>query len=72
MKTLFAFLVLLLAIPSFAARPVRVKSTVTKTGTVKQTHYRTAPNKTKSDNYSTKGNTNPYTGKKGTKDQFKK
>ena len=72
MKTLSAFLVLFLAVPSFAARPVKVKSTVTKTGTVKQPHYRTAPNKTKMDNYGTKGNTNPYTGKKGTKDPYKK
>jgi hypothetical protein len=30
-------------------------------------HYRSSPNKYKIDNYSTKGNYNPYTGKKGTK-----
>ncbi len=30
-------------------------------------HYKTAPNKTNIDNYSTKTNLNPYTGKKGTK-----
>lgn len=28
----------------------------------------TNPNKSKRDNYSSKGNTNPHTGKKGTKD----
>jgi len=28
-------------------------------------YMRTNPNSTKSDNYSTKGNTNPYTGKHG-------
>lgn len=32
-----------------------------------QGHYRSSPNSTKSDNYSTKGNYNPYTGKPGTK-----
>lgn len=39
----------------------------TKKGTVVHEHKATNPNKTKKDNYSTKGNTNPYTGKKGTK-----
>ena len=29
-------------------------------------HYRTSPNSTRFDNYSTKGNYNPYTGKKDT------
>lgn len=32
---------------------------------------RTSPNKTKIDNYSTKGNYNPYTGKKGTVKPYK-
>lgn len=30
-------------------------------------YWRSDPNSTTSDNYSTKGNVNPYTGKKGTK-----
>lgn len=46
---------------------VHVKGHTTKSGTYVAPHYRSAPNKTKSDNYSTKGNTNPYTGKKGAK-----
>ena len=33
--------------------------------------YRTSPNKTKIDNYSTKGNYNPYTGKKGYANPYK-
>ena len=48
------------------AGTVKVKGTVTKSGTYRQPHYRTSPNNTKLDNWSTKGNTNPYTGKKGT------
>lgn len=32
---------------------------------------RTSPNKTKIDNYSTKGNYNPFTGKKGTVKPYK-
>jgi hypothetical protein len=40
-----------------------------KNGTYVQTHYKTQSNKTNIDNYSTKGNINPYTGKKGYKAQ---
>ena len=36
------------------------------TGRYVAPHYKTAPNKTKFDNFSTKGNYNPFTGKKGT------
>lgn len=38
-----------------------------KNGTYVESHYRTSPNNTKEDNYSTKGNVNPYNGKKGYK-----
>jgi hypothetical protein len=38
-----------------------------KNGTVMKPYRATNPNKTKNDNYSTKGNVNPYTGKPGTK-----
>lgn len=36
-------------------------------GTYVQGHHRTAPNGTTADNYSTRGNVNPYTGERGTK-----
>ena len=36
-------------------------------GTYVQGHYQTDPNSTKDDNYSTRGNENPYTGEAGTK-----
>ena len=35
-------------------------------GTYVQGHYRSSPNYTRMDNYSTRGNYNPYTGKTGT------
>ena len=35
-------------------------------GTYVQGHYKTTPNNTINDNYSTKPNVNPYTGKQGT------
>lgn len=41
-----------------------------KSGKYVQPYYKTSPNKTKMDNYSTKGNVNPYTGKKGSEDPY--
>lgn len=35
-------------------------------GTYVQPHFRSSPNSTPADNYSTRGNTNPYTGERGT------
>lgn len=35
------------------------------TGAYVQPYYRSSPNSTKWDNYSTQGNSNPFTGKKG-------
>lgn len=40
------------------------------TGTYVAPHYQTAPNATKVDNWSSKPNVNPYTGKAGTKDPY--
>lgn len=48
----------------------RVRGYYKKNGTYVQPHYRSNPNRTKLDNYSTRGNINPYTGKKGTKDPY--
>lgn len=42
-----------------------VKGYHRKDGTYVKGHYRTNPNSTNRDNYSTKPNTNPWTGKKG-------
>jgi hypothetical protein len=36
-------------------------------GTYVSPHYQTNPNSTRDDNYSTRGNVNPYTGQPGTK-----
>jgi hypothetical protein len=47
-----------------------VKGYYRKNGTYVQPHYRSTANGTKSDNWSTKGNVNPYTGKKGTKNPY--
>lgn len=44
-----------------------VSGYTTSTGKVVNSYYRTAPNHTRNDNFSTKGNTNPFTGAKGSK-----
>ncbi len=48
-----------------------VKGYVKKDGTYVPPHQRTDPNSSANDNWSTKGNTNPYTGEKGTKSPYK-
>lgn len=44
---------------------------VKKNGTYVQPYQKTVPDRSKYNNYSTKGNTNPYTGKQGTVDPHK-
>ncbi len=39
-------------------------------GTYVQPHYRSSPNSTPLDNWSTRGNINPYTGKRGTRNPY--
>jgi len=46
---------------------VHVHGYTRKNGTVVRPYTRTAENGTQRDNFSTKGNINPYTGKRGTK-----
>lgn len=80
MKRLFfvTAIALLLATPAQAQRghrsggTVHVRASVRRDGTPVKAHERTAPNNTIKDNWSTKGNTNPYTGKPGTVDPNKK
>lgn len=49
----------------------RVKGYTKNSGTYVAPHFKQSPNKTKFDNFSTKGNINPFTGKKGTVNPFK-
>lgn len=54
-----------LSFGSVSLADVWVNSYYRSDGTFVQGHYRTAPNRYKYDNYSTWGNTNPYTGERG-------
>lgn len=64
-------LILLLSVLIFslsALSQTRVKGYYKSNGTYVQPHYRSTANDIRYDNYSAKGNYNPYTGTKGTKD----
>lgn len=63
---LITFIVSLFCADSFAG-DVHVKGYYRADGTYVEPHYRSAPNSTTSDNWSTIGNVNPHTGKIGTK-----
>jgi hypothetical protein len=63
---LITFIVSLFCADSFADN-VHVKGYYRADGTYVEPHYRSAPNSTTSDNWSTIGNVNPHTGKIGTK-----
>ena len=65
MKSAIVFIVATVAVSSALAQTY-VRPHVTKNGTYVEGHMRTAPNSTNLDNYSTKGNVNPYTGQAGT------
>jgi len=79
MKKLFnkySIKLLLLSIFLFSSLPylaeaggksVRVNGYFKSNGTYVQPHYRSSPDKSVNNNWSTKGNFNPYTGKQGTK-----
>jgi len=58
----------MIAMATSAMAQTSVRGYTKKDGTYVAPHYRSSPNSTRNDNYSTKGNVNPYTGKEGTKD----
>jgi len=65
--TLFCLFISLLTFSQVNPQSKRVRPYVKKNGTYVQLHRRTVENTTNRDNYTTKPNTNPYTGKKGYK-----
>jgi hypothetical protein len=68
MKKAFLIIVILFAAAnSFSQSTVYVKGYTKSNGSYIQGHYKTSPNSSKVDNYSTQGNYNPYTGSYGTK-----
>ena len=62
--TIFTLLIILSA-NSISIADVQVNGYYKKDGNYVQPHYRSDPNSTPDDNWSTKGNVNPYTNKPG-------
>lgn len=65
MRYVFCLLIALSSTSVFADK--HVKGYVRSNGTYVESYIRSNSNNTQTDNYSTEGNTNPYTGKAGTK-----
>lgn len=68
MKYFLALAIFLVAVPAFAG-DVYVQGHYRSDGTYVQPHYQSAPNNSTYDNWSTRGNINPYTGEEGTQDR---
>jgi len=66
MKTIIAVALFAMSFAATAASTVYVDPYVRKDGTYVPPHVRTAPNSSRQDNWSSQGNTNPYTGERGT------
>ena len=66
-KLIFAVALLIVSLCSYAQSSTYVNGYTRSNGTYVQGYYRTTPNSTRNDNYSTIGNINPYTGVAGTK-----
>jgi len=67
MKCLLTITMVILFMSTYVFADIYVEEYNKEDGTNVPSHYRTNPNDSKYDNWSSKPNTNPYTGKKGTK-----
>lgn len=70
MRALIIGAVALVLATSAGAQSVRVKGYVKKDGTYVAPHYRSSPDSSKTNNWSSQGNYNPYTGKQGTQNPY--
>lgn len=69
MKAILFAALALVSMGVLATTDVHVHGYTKQDGTYVQPHERSAPDDSKSNNYSTKGNVNPHTGQTGTKDE---
>lgn len=65
MKKIFAVITIAVSVAA-SAQDHYVNGYYRRDGTYVQGHHRTNPNYSQYDNYSTRGNINPYTGQEGT------
>lgn len=66
MSRLLSLVALALLLPALVSAQVFVPGYLRRDGTYVQPHYRSAPDHTPDNNWSTRGNLNPYTGQYGT------
>lgn len=76
MKRIILITLIILFASAFAAFTTEAATRVRgyykpRSGSYVMPHYRSSPNSTSWDNYSTRGNYNPYTGKKGYASPYK-
>jgi hypothetical protein len=71
MKKLIIAAIAVAVVTPAHGRSVSVRGHVTKNGVYVAPHTRSAPNSSRLDNWSTKPNINPTTGKAGTVDPYK-
>lgn len=69
-KMMTVVMIATIAVPAVAQRSHSVRGYTRRDGTYVTPHRATNPNGTKLDNWSTKGNVNPDTGKAGTVDPY--
>jgi uncharacterized protein YxeA len=67
MKSILILVLSVLLSATAMSQAVHYRAYVTKKGKYVAPHVQSRPDHTKQNNYSTKGNVNPYTGKKGTR-----
>lgn len=65
MKKAIILTLALVALAATAMADEYVQGYTRQDGTYVQPHYRSEPNSYRNDNYSSQGNTNPYTGERG-------
>ena len=69
-RALAIFLIAAACAPAADAQ-VHVKGYIRKDGTYVAPYYRSTPNSSRADNFSSRGNYNPYTGQRGTQDPYR-
>lgn len=67
MRKLLLCLLASMVCSSVALADVYVRGYTRSDGTYVAPHYRSSPNSTRNDNWTTRGNVNPYTGEPGTR-----
>ena len=66
-KIIFAAVLTLVSTPALTQSQTHVRGHLRSDGTYVPPHYRTTQNSTRNDNWTTRPNVNPYTGRVGTR-----